>query len=399
MPSPIRVVAAGQVLAEHMPTGRALDEMLKIGAAAGAADVVFCNLEVAVRTAAPSWPMKERVVHTAPVEILDLLAKMGVTALSLANNHVGDMGPAAVARLLEEVDARGFLHAGAGRNAGEAARVRYWRDIGLVAAFAGPTPLPGRALDPSPSLPARPGVNGLAVERTVQADAESFAAMRRLLDSTGHTGRMEREVASGRKRHHGGEALDFYGTVVQLGQDSRELAQASPGDAARLLDGIRHAAESGVRSLVSIHYHDWEPDWSVPPGWFTNLAHECIDAGAFAVIGHGPPVAAGIEVYRGGLIAYGLGNLVFHTHRRGGYPQPEVWSGHLLEASFDGDRSLTNARILPVRIERSADGHPMFPRLATLDEATQIVARVAALSSPYGTSVRPRADGTGDLEW
>jgi hypothetical protein len=39
-----------------------------------------------------------------------------------------------------------------------------------------------------------------------------------------------------------------------------------------------------------------------------NFSHHCIDAGADLVFGHGPHVVRGIELYKGKLIAYSLGN-------------------------------------------------------------------------------------------
>ena len=38
------------------------------------------------------------------------------------------------------------------------------------------------------------------------------------------------------------------------------------------------------------------------------LAHEAIDAGAFAIIGHHPHCVGDIEIYKGAMIAYSIGN-------------------------------------------------------------------------------------------
>ena len=43
-------------------------------------------------------------------------------------------------------------------------------------------------------------------------------------------------------------------------------------------------------------------------GDLVRLSHALIDAGAAAVIGHGPHVPRGIEIYKGHLVAYSLGN-------------------------------------------------------------------------------------------
>ncbi len=51
-----------------------------------------------------------------------------------------------------------------------------------------------------------------------------------------------------------------------------------------------------------------------PRGHLIQFAHAVVDAGADLVIGHGPHVLRGLEVYRGRLIAYSLGN--FCTYGR-----------------------------------------------------------------------------------
>ncbi len=45
------------------------------------------------------------------------------------------------------------------------------------------------------------------------------------------------------------------------------------------------------------------------------FAHDIIDAGADMILGHHPHVPRGVEVYRGKVIFYSLGNLIFgHSH-------------------------------------------------------------------------------------
>jgi poly-gamma-glutamate capsule biosynthesis protein CapA/YwtB (metallophosphatase superfamily) len=397
--STVRLVATGQALIERLPSGPALDGMLRLDSVLSQADIVLCNLEVSLQTGVASWPTKEAVLHSAPVAVLDLLRRIGITTLSLANNHFGDLGPVALGHAIAEVEARGFFHAGAGSTVAAASAAGGSGGFALLAVSAGPAPIPGRALDPRGGEPGRAGVNGLAIRRTVVADPHSFAQLRQLLDATGQSGRIDREVANGRRAPLPDDALDFYGTRVELGDRAEERAEVDRGDRSRLLENVATAAALGTPAFVSIHYHDWEPDWAVPPAWLSQLSHDCVDAGALAIIAHGPPVTGPIEVYRGGLIAYGVGNLVFHTRRTEGYRRPEVWGGYLLDLIFDERRSLSSARLHPVQLDRSDDGEAGFPRLATPIEADQILARATALSAPYGVTIRALSDGTGELSW
>jgi poly-gamma-glutamate synthesis protein (capsule biosynthesis protein) len=82
------------------------------------------------------------------------------------------------------------------------------------------------------------------------------------------------------------------------------------------------------------------------------FARAAIEAGARVVAGHHPHVAQPWEAYRGGVIFYSLGNLVFDQFQR-----PETQRGLLAEVTFEGAR-LAQVEVLPVEIVRTA------PRLA-----------------------------------
>ena len=82
-----------------------------------------------------------------------------------------------------------------------------------------------------------------------------------------------------------------------------------------------------------------------PRGDLRRWARAVIDAGADAVIGHGPHVLRGIEFYRDRLIAYSLGN--FATYRGFNVSGPLGVTG-VLQLEFSGGRTLQNARLVPM---------------------------------------------------
>ncbi|MFL5401471.1 MAG: CapA family protein [Gemmatimonadales bacterium] len=82
-----------------------------------------------------------------------------------------------------------------------------------------------------------------------------------------------------------------------------------------------------------------------PRGDLRRWARAVIDAGADAVIGHGPHVLRGMEFYRSRLIAYSLGN--FLTYRGFNLTGPLGITG-VLQLEFSGDRSLRRARLVPM---------------------------------------------------
>jgi poly-gamma-glutamate synthesis protein (capsule biosynthesis protein) len=64
--------------------------------------------------------------------------------------------------------------------------------------------------------------------------------------------------------------------------------------------------------LVIISLHTGLEGFPVPSPRDRRLAHDLINAGATLVLGHHPHVPQGIERFREGLIAYSLGNFIFH---------------------------------------------------------------------------------------
>jgi hypothetical protein len=82
-----------------------------------------------------------------------------------------------------------------------------------------------------------------------------------------------------------------------------------------------------------------------PRGDLRRWARAVIDAGADAVVGHGPHVLRGMEFYRGHLIAYSLGN--FLTYRGFNLAGPLGITG-VLQLEFTGPRQLQRARLVPM---------------------------------------------------
>ena len=121
---------------------------------------------------------------------------------------------------------------------------------------------------------------------------------------------------------------------------------------------VQQAAGSAEIVIVTFHGGAEGSDRTrVPRGTETYLGenrgdlraftHAVIDAGADLVIGHGPHVMRGMEVYRDRLIAYSLGNF-------GGY---EVFSlggllstSAVLQVTLEPDGTLREGRIRPTRL-------------------------------------------------
>jgi capsule synthesis protein PGA_cap len=82
-----------------------------------------------------------------------------------------------------------------------------------------------------------------------------------------------------------------------------------------------------------------------PRGELRRWARAVIDAGADAVVGHGPHVLRGMEFYQGRMIAYSLGN--FLTYRGFNLAGPLGITG-VLQLEFADDQKLRRARLVPM---------------------------------------------------
>ena len=107
------------------------------------------------------------------------------------------------------------------------------------------------------------------------------------------------------------------------------IASAHPPGRARVLDTVRAAAADADVVVVAVHW-GIERD-TCPSNDQRLLARQLLDAGADAVIGHHPDVLQPVELVGRKLVAYSLGNFVWHA--RSGI----LGENGVLQIDFDGD--------------------------------------------------------------
>lgn len=120
-----------------------------------------------------------------------------------------------------------------------------------------------------------------------------------------------------------------------------------PGTAYRypehVASDIRLAKESGA-DIVIVNFHWGLERATEPTERDRTLAYLAIDSGADVIVGHHPHVLQPVEIYRGKVIAYSLGNFVFGGNRRAGKDSA------LLEVIVAPSGDIVH-RILPIRID------------------------------------------------
>ncbi len=158
------------------------------------------------------------------------------------------------------------------------------------------------------------------------------------------------------------------------------------GDLAKQADLVVVSFHGGAEGAAYQHVPPGaESFYGEDRGDLRAFSHAVIDAGASLVLGHGPHVVRGLEVYRGRLVAYSLGN--FATYGGMNLSGPNGLTV-LLEARLAPDGTFLGGRLHAGRQER-----PGGPRL---DPARAIVPMVRRLSlEDFGAAaVRIADDGT-----
>jgi hypothetical protein len=110
-----------------------------------------------------------------------------------------------------------------------------------------------------------------------------------------------------------------------------------------------------------------------------------IDAGADAVVGHGPHVLRGVEFYKGRPIFYSLGN--FATYKGFNLAGP-LGVTAVLQLNLSGEGKFEGARMVPM-LQIPGTG----PAPDSTSQATTLINQVTALDFP-GTGARLKPDGT-----
>lgn len=122
-----------------------------------------------------------------------------------------------------------------------------------------------------------------------------------------------------------------------------------PEDIARMLTDIQKAREQCDVLTVILH---WGEEYKPPIPTQISLAHQLVDDGADIIIGTHPHIAQPVEIYKGKVIAYSLGNFVFDQMQ-----SDETRDGYILRVSF-AHAELAGVQVIPYRIYDFAQPRP-----------------------------------------
>lgn len=406
------------------------------------ADAAFTNLELNLHDHEMPPAAQSGGIHLrGSPAMADELAWMGIDLASTANNHALDWGEDGMFATQRALDAAGIVYAGTGASERIAREPRFLETrAARIALIATTATYPafmraGSALEDH--LP-RPGVSTLRHQVWHELDSPRFEALRETAESLGlfttqdgrrlepvnRPGGFEPTVLLGEDR------LRLLGREFRRGDQPRTGSTAHPGDVAAFARLVADARRQADLVVVSVHAHETDGLRHEVPAFLREFAHAMIDAGADVVVGHGPHVLRGIELYRGRPVFYSLGNFIFQnetTQRlpadtfallglddvtgvgafndaRGEHPlysfqdKRGYWES-VVALPVWRDGRLAAIELHPISLgpeqPRSVRGRPL---LATAEDGRRIIEELAELSAAFGTQLRwQRGRGVIDL--
>lgn len=425
----MKFTAAGDMLVQRrIPEGyEGFDE---VRAQIERGDASFVNLETTIHDGEfPGGVMNGGSFLRAPREALEDLKRFGFKMTSFANNHSADFCMDGLMATKEAVDAAGIPNAGVGYNLDEAAAPTFLDTkngrVALIATSTGPEAKSIMAGMQSRRFPGRPGVNALRVSECLQVTAEQLSVIRAIADESHINAQTDIERAEG---YHpplpDGVAVLKDLQFVQ-GDKAAYITHPNAEDMARIEKAIYEAQMQSDYILISIHSHELSGDKKENPSDFLmEFAHRCIDAGAHAVIGHGPHLLRPVEIYKGCPIFYSLGDFVIHNecipfapedmfrkqgltsdstmrelfyNRSAGYTRGLMRDHRMLESVIPyfemEDGKLTHLELMPLELQFEKpvwqSGNPRFSR------SHGIIERLAEISKPFGTEITVDERGFG----
>jgi poly-gamma-glutamate synthesis protein (capsule biosynthesis protein) len=330
------------------------------------ADIAYGNLEFSIN----DRPELQRPFYNfrAPREFAWEVAAIGINMVSMSNNHSLDFGPEGLKECLWALDHSGIAHAGAG--------------LTLAAARAPATKRP-------------------------QSRKTQFSLLSYMRYWTPRYRSADPSAPS---------LATIDPAVILVDRDGKVESVEGPleDDVKAMEDDIILAKRRTDVLMVALHNHDvshhrvYGIQDKTPPNDHI-MYRRAIDAGADIVLGTGPHVLRGIEIYKGKPIFYSLSDFIYQYRTPDKIPidlihqrdqelerpsnvsvwdrrdTPETMEGILVRMTVNQEK-LRKIQLIPVVID---DEGPLYgvPRLVTDAKAREKFELLQRLSEPYGTKI------------
>ncbi len=381
------------------------------------ADVAFTNLEMLFHDYEPyAMSASGGTYMRAEPALVKELVWAGFDLVARANNHSGDYGVLGMNLTTRYVAEAGLVQAGVGQSLAEAREAKFLETPkGRVALISVASTFPdhSRAGRTRGDMPARPGLNPLRFETITTVTPERLETLKQIAGEI-----------NGRPVTATGDSYTFFGRRFTTGKQPGVRTEPNKEDLAEIAAVVKSAAGLSDYTIVTIHAHEGGRDRVLPADFLVTFARAMVDAGADMLVGHGPHVLRGVEIYKGKPILYSLGDFIFQNETllrlpaenyepfdlgadshvndfndarynfdKSGFPADRmIWEAVVATPKFRGDQ-LIELALHPITLgfgqSRSVRGRPMF---ADGDLGQKILRDLVKLSAAMGTKITIRDD-------
>ena len=385
-------------------------------------DVKFSNLEMTFHhqegypaaVSGGTWAM-------ADPRTLDDMKSFGFNIYNTANNHSGDYSQGGILATIKYLNEKDMIFSGTGKDLANASKPCYLETksarVALISA-ASSFDIASMAGGQTADMIGRPRLNPLRFKTTYYVDSQHYEMVKELAKVTKINAEKEFSIRNGYSNPFEEGTMPFGSSTFILDKENKIVSDPNETDMRRIEDEIREAKKQADIVLVSLHAHETDTeDTTVPAQFIEKFAKRCIDAGASAMIGHGPHELRGIEIYHGGLILYSLGNFLFETEtvelqpydayvnkkmpldtKVGAYMDnrskngtvgygvlENIWRSVMAAWTME-DGVITQVQLYPISLDMHASRpHKGVPHVVHNDE---VLNYLAELSEPFGTKIR-----------
>jgi len=250
----------------------------------------------------------------SPPGVVHDMRKFGINILTTANNHALDYSYGGLERTLHYIKEAGFPCCGTGMNLADAARPAYldtangrYALIGCTMTY-NPEDMAG---EQTKNLPGRPGVNVMRVNKKYLLPNELLGKLKEIADALNINNYDNIIRAEGYLPQLNDGEQQFGPLFFEAGEKAEIIPSIHPDDMQRMLDAIAEARFMADYIVISMHSHELSGNSKEDVDVISReFAHSCIEAGADAVIGTGPHLLRGMEIYKEKPIFYGLGDFI-----------------------------------------------------------------------------------------
>lgn len=358
------------------------------------------------------------------------LQRIGFNLFSTANNHAMDYGHNGLLATVKYLTDSGIPFAGTGKNLADASKPAFFECSNGRVALVSVTSSFHDSYAAGPQnqdMSGRPGVSPLKHRAVYEVDEKNYQSLLSISDSIGINNYHNQAIKEGYLLNN--DYFKFGSYEFKKGIENGVHTFPVEDDLQRTVRIIADAKYQSDIVVVSIHSHQFFGNDKRKPAEFIKIfAHHCIEAGADIVACHGPHILRGIEIYKSGIVFYGLGNFIFQHeefdflpeefYRKYGKTRDTVTGiGEIMKVRSDnGKKGLTTSpdvwksMLVSVFANSQAMEIKLYPLeilymdrkglkgLPILSDDKSIIEMVKDMSKVYSTNIEMSALGYGFIQ-